>query len=185
MLVFQAPYSILQHGVVLAVGKFSKYENRTILRILYNLPQWEQQGLVSSYLLGSSTRFLAFALRQLQHKIICNFKCFLMWFHGLIICILNPFWHLIIQNNWDLPARCQQNSIDATKCWQCHEYRDNKGKVAIHFCCKWLEIKYMKSSYLVETKLDSNYETGVRVNLYVITTATASDPSTSGTDKVV
>ena len=51
----------------------------------------------------------------------------------------------MIQNDWDLPARCKQNSIDATKCWQCHEYRDNEGKVAIHFCCKGLEIKYMKS----------------------------------------
>ena len=46
--------------------------------ITNNLPQWEQQELVSSYLLGSSTRFLAFDLRQLQHKIICNFNCLLM-----------------------------------------------------------------------------------------------------------
>ena len=70
--------------------------------------------------------------------------------------VLNPFWHKMIKNESYLPARCKQNSIDATKCWQCHEYRDNEGKVAIHFCCKGLEIKYMKSSYLVETNVDSN-----------------------------
>ena len=76
---FQVPYSILQHRVALAVGEFSKYKNRTILLIMHNLPQWEQPELVSSYLLGSSTRFLAFDLRQLQHKIICNFSCLLIW----------------------------------------------------------------------------------------------------------
>ena len=120
---------------------------------MHNLPQWEQQELVSSYLLGSSTRFLAFDLRQLQHRIICNFSCLLIWryFHMCIYGKIDPFWHLMIQNDWDLPARCKQNSIDATKCWQCHEYRDNEGKVAIHFCCKGLEIKYMKSSHFVET----------------------------------
>ena len=91
----------------------------------------------------------------------------------------------MIQNYWDLPARCKQNSIDATKCWQCHEYRDNEGKVAIHFCCKGLEIKYMKSSHFVETYVDSDNKIWLRVQIDVITTATASDPSTSGTDKVV
>ena len=76
---FQVPYSILQHRAALAVGEFSKYKNRTILQIMHNLPQWEQQELVSSYLLGSSTRFLAFDLRQLQHRTICNFSCLLIW----------------------------------------------------------------------------------------------------------
>ena len=76
---FQVPNSILQHRVALAVGEFSKYKNRTILQIMHNLPQWEQPELVSSYLLGSSTRFLAFDLRQLQHRIICNFSCLLIW----------------------------------------------------------------------------------------------------------
>ena len=61
----------------------------------------------------------------------------------------------MIENDRYLPAGCKQDSIDATKCWQCHEYRDNEGKVAIHFCCKWLEIKYTKSSHFVERYLDS------------------------------
>ena len=138
---FQVPNSILQHRVALAVGEFSKYKSRTILLIMHNLPQWEQPELVSSYLLGSSTRFLAFDLRQLQHKIICNFSCLLIWRFFICVIMVFTIWHFMIQNDWDLPARCKQNSIDATKCWQCHEYRDNEGKVAIHFCCKGLEIK--------------------------------------------
>ena len=87
---FQVPNSILQHRVALAVGEFSKCKNRTILQIMHNLPQWEQPELVSSYLLGSSTRFLAFDLRQLQHKIICNFSCLLIWSY-FQVCNFKPF----------------------------------------------------------------------------------------------
>ena len=47
-------------------------------------------------------------------------------------------------------------------------------------------MKYMKSIYFVETYTDlREHKIWLRLKINGITTATASDPSTSGTDKVV